>query len=101
MIRIIIENLLLFLLPTALYLGYVLVMRRMQSPNAPAGAPGTGTQGAGALLDDAPVLWLFGAGAVLVVVTLIAFGSTSGGRPGQHYEPSVLKDGQIEPSHIQ
>ncbi len=93
MIRIIIENLLLFLLPTALYLGYVLVTRRMQSPAR--------AQGAGTLLDDAPVLWLFGAGAVLVVVTLIAFGSTSGGRPGQHYEPSVLKDGQIEPSHIQ
>lgn len=93
MIRIIIENLLLFLLPTALYLGYVLVLRR----RAPADATAQGA----ALFDDAPVLWLFGAGAVLVVVTLIAFGSTSGGKPGQHYEPSVLKDGQIEPSHIQ
>ena len=47
-----------------------------------------------------PLIWLFIAGAVLVIVTLVAFGSTSGGKPGQHYVPPVMKDGKIVPGHI-
>jgi hypothetical protein len=53
------------------------------------------------ILDDAPLLWLFGAGAVLVVVTLVAFESSSGGKPGQHYVPPSYKDGKIDPGHIE
>ena len=87
MIRIVIENVLLFLLPAALYIGYVILMKR-------------GSPAAGAVLDDAPLIWLFIAGALLVILTLVVFGSTSGGRPGQGYEPPVLKDGRIEPGHI-
>lgn len=96
MIRIIVENLLLFLLPTLAYIAYVLVRRRDGS------GPGTGgTAGANTVLDDAPLLWLFAAGTALVIVTLIAFGSTTGGKPGQSYHPPVLKDGRIEPGHIE
>jgi hypothetical protein len=85
--RVIIENILLFLLPTAAYVAYVLLTRRT-------------TTTAGAVLNDAPLIWLFVAGALLVVVTLTVFGSTSGGKPGQHYTPPRMKDGRIEPGQI-
>jgi hypothetical protein len=91
MIRVVIENLLLFLLPTVIYLVYTYMTR----PEASA----TG-EAPPRILDDAPLIWLFLAGTVLVIVTLVAVGSTSGGRPGQHYEPPVMKDGQIQPGHI-
>jgi Family of unknown function (DUF6111) len=87
MIRIVVENILLFLLPTFVYVAYV-YMTREERP------------GATRVLDDAPLLWLFVAGALCVIVTLVAFGSVSGGKPGQSYTPPVLKDGRIEPGHI-
>ena len=95
MIRIIVENVLLFLLPTLLYVGYVVVSRAQASGEAGEEAHAAG------VLDDAPLLWLFGAGALLVIVTLVAFGSTTGGKPGQHYEPPSLEDGTIKPGHIE
>lgn len=87
MIRIVIENILLFLLPTLCYLIYVVVTR-------------SDSKGGIAVLDDAPLIWLFAAGAVLVLVTLVFFSTTSGGKPGQVYHPAVLKDGRIQPGHI-
>lgn len=96
MIRVIIENVLLFLLPTFLYLAWVFMTRAQESGDT--GGNGPGPQN---ILDDAPLLWLFAAGALLVVVTLIAFGSTSGGKPGQHYQPPSLRDGQIEPGRVE
>ena len=94
MIRIVLENILLFLLPCLCYVTYVILTR----PDKTAGA--RGAEKAIRALDDAPLLWLFGSGAVLVIITLILFGSTSGGKPGQQYEPPVLKAGQIEPGKI-
>lgn len=94
MIRVVIENMLLFLLPSLIYVTYVW----MTQPETAKGETG---QSAGEIMNDAPLLWLFAAGAVLVLLTLIAFGNTSGGRPGQHYEPPTMKDGHIEPGHIQ
>jgi hypothetical protein len=88
MIRIVAENILLFLLPTIVYVAYV-YMTRAQKP------------GATRVLDDAPLLWLFVAGVAVVLITLIAFGSTTGGKPGQVYTPPVLKDGRIEPGHLE
>lgn len=97
MIRTVIENVLLFLLPTFLYLAWVLFQRsRAEAGDDEAGDQQTVTR----LLDGAPLLWLFVSGALLVIVTLTAFGSSSGGKPGQHYAPSVFKDGKIQPSHI-
>jgi hypothetical protein len=87
MIRVVIENILLFLLPTAMYVAYVLLTRR-------------GAVSAGTVMNDAPLVWLFIAGALLVVATLIYYGSTSGGKPGQTYIPSRMKDGQIEPGEM-
>ncbi len=87
MIRIIVENVLLFLLPTAMYVGYVLLTRR--------------TTSGGGVINDAPLLWLFVSGAVLVAATLIYYGATAtGGRPDQTYTPPRMKDGQIEPGQI-
>jgi hypothetical protein len=93
MIRVVIENLLLFLLPTMIYGGWM-VFKHYQSES---GGPPDHQQ----IISDAPLLWLFSAGAFLVVLTLLAFGSTSGGKPGQQYLPPVLKDGQIEPGRIE
>jgi len=90
MVRIVVENVLLFLLPTAIYVAYVLLKRRAE------GVPG----GNGSVLDDAPLVWLVAAGAALVIITLVAFGSVSGGKPGQTYQPPVYRDGKIEPGQI-
>jgi ABC-type molybdate transport system permease subunit len=84
MIRVVIENVVLFFLPMAIYVTYVLLTRKA----------GTKT----GLLDDAPLMWLMFAGTVVVFVVLIAFGSSSGGKPGQVYiPPSLTKDGRVEP----
>jgi len=88
MIRVVIENILLFLLPTAAYLGYVLLTRREAS--------------AGAIVSDAPLVWLFVAGALLVAATLIYYASiTPGGSTTQIYTPPhMTKDGRIEPGQL-
>jgi Family of unknown function (DUF6111) len=88
MIRVVIENVLLFLLPTAMYLAYVLLTRR--------------TTGAGNVLDDAPLVWLFVVGALLVAATLVYYATvTPGGLPGQTYTPPRMgKDGRIEPGQL-
>lgn len=87
MIRIVAENILIFLLPTIIYLAYMYMTRE-------------GEAGTSRVLDDAPLIWLFVAGALLVIATLVTFGSYSGGKPGQIYTPPSFKDGQIEPGHI-
>jgi hypothetical protein len=87
MIRIVIENFLLFLLPTLIYIAYMFFKQRGQG-------------GSGAFFDEAPLIWLFTAGAMLVVITLVAFGNVSGGKPGQTYQPPVFRDGRIEPGQI-
>ena len=84
MIRVVIENIVLFFLPMAVYVTYVLLTRKADAK--------------GGLMDDAPLLWLMFAGTAVVFVVLIVFGSTSGGKPGQVYiPPSLSKDGKIEP----
>lgn len=88
MIRVVIENVLLFLLPTAMYVGYVLLTRRTAAP--------------GTMFDDAPLVWLFIVGALLVAATLVYYASvTPGGAPGQTYIPPRMgKDGRVEPGQL-
>jgi len=90
MIRVVIENILLFLLPAAVYLAYMLMMRRDDNTSA------------GAIVNDAPLLWLFVAGAVLVAATMIYYATiTPSGSPGQVYTPPRMgKDGRIEPGQL-
>ena len=97
MMKIVIENLLLFMLPTCVYLGYVLLTR--QAPPA-SGNKRQAELGTGGLLDDAPLLYLFAAGLVLVVGTLVFFQSSTGGKPNQPYTPPSIKDGRVEPGHV-
>jgi len=87
MIRIVAENILLFLLPTIIYVAYV-YMTREEKPDAKR------------VLDDAPLIWLFVAGAALVLIVLASFGTVSGGKPGQVYTPPSFKDGRIQPGQI-
>lgn len=96
MIRTVIENLLLFLLPTLIYVGWILFTRARRAADNDNDDAGLLSD----LLGDAPLVWLFVSGAFLVIVTLTFFGSSSGGKPGQHYQPSVFKDGKVQPSHI-
>jgi prepilin signal peptidase PulO-like enzyme (type II secretory pathway) len=81
MMRVIIENIALFLLPTVIYTIYAWWTRR---------------GGQRPILEEAPLALLVGLGTVLVLVVMIAFGSTSGGKPGQEYIPPSLKNGDIE-----
>jgi hypothetical protein len=88
MVRLVLENILLFLLPTAAYVGYVLLTRR-------------GASSTGEVINDAPLVWLFVAGALLVAATMIYYATvTPGGRPGQVYVPPYVKDGHIEPGQL-
>lgn len=89
MIRVVIENIVLLLLPTVLYFSYIYLTR------------GTVTNRQQAI-DDAPFLWLFVAGAALCMIALAFFASYSGaGRPQDVYIPSVVKDGKIIPGRIE
>lgn len=88
MIRHVIENLLLFLLPTLVYVTYVWFSRDEATPKRD-------------VLAEAPLIWLTIVGASLVVVTMALFGSTSGGKPGDGYSPPGMQDGKIIPGHQQ
>ena len=90
MVRVVIENILLFLAPAAIYVGYVVIVRRSgQTPKQ--------------VLDDAPLIALFLSGVTLIGLTLLVFGargSLEEGRAGQAYEPPTYKDGKIVPGRI-
>ena len=87
MIRVVIENILLFLLPTIVYVAYMLLTRTHAT--------------AGAVVGDAPLIWLFIAGALMVGATLVYYATvTPGGPPGAAYTPPRVKDGRIEPGTL-
>ncbi len=87
MIRIVLELIGLFLVPTIAYLVYALLTR----PGRPARE----------IVDEAPFVWLAASGALLMFATLIYFGSTTTmGGLNQTYTPARIKDGQIEPGHF-
>ena len=112
MLRLVVENILLFLLPTVFYVLYALLRRHMDDGSQPATPPadtssGTGTDtssgtdaGVGQVLSDAPFIWLALIGAGLVFAVLILFGSVSTSNPNGTYEPAVYKDGKIVPGRI-
>jgi hypothetical protein len=87
MIRNVVGIMLLFLLPSLVWLGYALLTR----PGRPARE----------VLSEAPLVWLGTAGIALAFATLIYYGSTTNqGGPDQIYTPARIKDGQIEPGHF-
>ena len=86
MLRVVIENLILFLLPTVLYVAFVMLRRR--------GRPNSSPQ---AILDEAPIVWLIAVGALMMMAGLAYFATTDGGKPGEGYSPPVYRDGEIIP----
>ena len=87
MIRSVIETLLIFLLPTALYVSFAMLWRRDNASFT-------------MVLNRAPVLSLSLLGASLVFAVMMLFGHGGDGRPGQAYEPAVFKDGKVIPGHM-
>ena len=86
MIRIVIENIFFFLLPTLGYIGWV-AFKRNDWP------------GLSAVLSDAPLLKLFVLGAALMLVTLALFSTRSHNTPNEAYVPPVFKDGKLQPGY--
>jgi hypothetical protein len=86
MIRIVIENIFLFMLPTVLYLAWVAF-----TENEWAGLP--------TVVREAPLVRLFVAGAALMLATLVTFSSQSHNSPQDVYVPPSVEDGRIEPGH--
>jgi hypothetical protein len=74
-------------LPFVLYWAYLSLARRRAGAGA---APGW---------QDAPWIWMAGAGVVLMIAALAAFGLTSGVEPGTKLVPPTFDDGRIVPSH--
>lgn len=86
MIRIVIENVFVFLLPTLVYIGWIAFVRNDW--------PGLGT-----VLKEAPLVRLFILGALLMLTTLVLFASGHRNKPGQSYVPPTFDDGKLNPGH--
>ena len=85
MLRIVLINILLFLLPFLIYAAFMIWVKGV-APNK--------------LVNTAPVLWLLIIGFALLFVfvgTLIQFHS---GDRGGTYRPSIIEDGVIKPGRI-
>lgn len=92
MLRLVIENIILFLLPSVAYFAYV-YLRRSDTQ----GASGNNKD----LWDDAPLIWLMLAGAVLMLGVTLTFATFKGGDPGQKYVPPAVIDGKLVPGHFE
>jgi Family of unknown function (DUF6111) len=88
MLRLVLENILLFLAPAALYVGYEMLLRNTATKPRQ-------------ILDQAPLVVLFLAGLAVVITTLVLFRSREEGNAGQAYVPPAYKDGKIVPGHVQ
>lgn len=88
--RFVIENILLFLLPSAIYIAYRLL--RPAERHKPASQ----------VIAEAPLVVLFVVGAMLVAGVRIYYAATNpGGSPELKYTPPRMgKDGQIEPGQL-
>ncbi|ODS01304.1 hypothetical protein AUC68_00025 [Methyloceanibacter methanicus] len=85
MLRVILINILLFLLPFLVYAAYVVWVKGVAPNRAMAGAP---------------FLWLVIAGLVVLFVGLFTLVDFTGGDREGRYQPSVLEDGVIKPGGI-
>lgn len=86
MMRIVIECLFVFLVPSLLYLVWVAYEAR-------------DWPGLGSVVSRAPLLKLFVAGATLMLVTLLFLSSRTRNSPNEAYVPPSFKNGHLEPGH--
>ena len=91
MIRLVVENTLLFLLPAAIYFGF------MYFRSVGQGTP----QSRNDLWNEAPLAYLFIIGAALVMAVMLTFATFEGGKPGQTYHPPRMEDGKIIPGYYE
>ena len=87
MTRFVIETMMLFLLPTALYVSFAL-LRRQQNATVIS------------IINRAPIGVLSLLGATIVLAVTAYFGNVGDGKPGQTYEPAVYKDGKVIPGRM-
>jgi len=89
--RFVIENILLFLLPAAIYLAYKLLRENPEKKSTLQ------------VMNEAPLVTLFVVGALLVAATRIYYAAINpGGSPDKHYVPPRMgKDGKIEPGRLE
>ncbi len=92
MIRIVLENIVLFLLPSVAYFAYVYLMRSDKVLK-----PGEHSQ----IWDDAPIIWLMLAGAVMMLAVTLTFATFEGGTPDQKYIPPYVENGKLVPGHFE
>lgn len=86
MLRVLLINLFMFLLPFLLYVAYAYLVRRGQSPDS--------------VLRGAPIKWLVVAGLGLALATLISLVTFSGSGTEGTYYPPRLEDGVIKPGRV-
>lgn len=86
MIRIIMENIFFFLLPTILYVMWIAFSKDEWD-------------GLRTVVREAPLIRLFFAGAALMFATLIVFSSHTYNSPNDVYVPASVVDGKLEPGH--
>lgn len=89
MIRIVLENVVLFLLPTALYLAWVIF--RGDDVDPQTGRRRSMTEH----LNEAPIVWLLLAGTALVAAALALFASQQESNIDKPYQPAIVRDGKI------
>ena len=88
MLRILLIQLLLFAVPFVVWALYVVAVQRRKLTS-------------GGAFDDAPIVWLLGAGTALVAAGLVYFALTTGTPAGEgEYVPPRLENGRIVPGHI-
>ena len=85
MLRVVLIDIILFLLPFMVYAAYMVWVKGVAPKSAMAGAP---------------VLWLIVAGFVVLIVGFLTLVQFSGGDRAGTYHPSVLEDGVIKPGSI-
>ncbi len=91
MIRLIVENILLFLAPTLLYVAFTMLRRGSERKNTFSAA-----------LNSAPLPILFVIGFVLMVSVIALYADkTEKGKPGQRYIPPTVVDGKLQPGRFE
>ncbi|HVM79448.1 MAG TPA: DUF6111 family protein [Stellaceae bacterium] len=88
MIRVLLTIVLPLLLPTLLYVLWVLTMRRAE------------LNAGGQLLQKVPLVWLAAAGLALVALVLVVASLGFGGSGNGVYVPPTTVDGKIVPGHV-
>jgi hypothetical protein len=85
MFRIALIDILMFSLPFLLYGAYMVLAKGVHPSHA---------------WEAAPLAWLVAIGCALLLITMAALISFSGGKPGGTYHPASIEDGRVKPGSI-